>query len=59
MCFTENPESTRRRDGVIDDYSDNDANWEDNCDSCEDSLGGYGSRGGGDSFDNSDCIRDG
>jgi len=59
MCFTENPECAGRRDGVIDNCSDNDGNCEDNCDSSEDSLGGCGSRGGGDGFDNSDCIRDG
>jgi len=57
MCFTENPESVGRRDGVIDNCSDNDGNYEDNCNSGEDSLGGCGSRGSGDGFDNSDCKR--
>jgi len=55
----ENPESVERRDGVIDNCSDNDGNYEDNCNSGEDSLGGCGLRGSGDGFDNSDCKRSG
>jgi len=54
MCFTENPESPGRRDGVIDNCSDNDGNCEDDCDSCKDSLDGCDLRGSVDSFDNID-----